>query len=914
MTLQSTIERNDYVGTGAVSTYSYVFYIIASTDLVVYVINTTTGQQFTLVNGVDYTVTGAGLSGGGSITLVNPTYGPLPNNWKLAIVRARPETQLLSLRNQAPYSPQSVEDAFDGLTMMVQALNDAISHAIGLPMGENPASYTTQLPTASVRAGGFVSFDSNGNVIISPGTATGGYLQQDLANTLSERNGLNAMAFRIFNTYTSATNFEDMEITWQAFANQCVIWTNQGSGGGSPRALNFGVGGVPFWSIDASGNGNLLALSDNRSSIGASGASRPKSIWVGTSFLAPSAGSGVPTYAFADDTTSGIQRFSTDGSINFIYGGTARWCYYSGAIELASGESLAWSSTTTPSATPDTILVRDSAAILALKNGTNAQTFRVYGTTSGSAYAYIGHDGTNANLNNSSGTLNLGRAGVAYWSINLSGHWIANTDNSNDIGTSGAVRPRNIYAGTQYLGASATGNSAPVFSFATHPTSGMWDDLGGFGGVAITCAATLTAEFLPGGLALGGGALEFGASFAGAQDIFLTRDAAGTLAQRNGTNPQGLNLYNTYTNSSNNEFAQFIWSGNTFVLQTQANGTGTFRNMTWNAAGGTLTFQTAGNARLTVTSTNWNPGSDNAITVGTSALRLVTVNASTQFNVWVAASDANPGAQLSSGQLALGVGGATALDTILVRDAAAILALKNSTNAQTFRIYGTTTGPKYLSLSHNGTDGLIDTAASSGKLLLGTNATQINFNSNIGTSINPVTDASFSIGTSSLRWANIVAGTAHTVYQANGDANPVTSIGNASNGIQMGNGGSSALDFQIQRATYSAGPGLQLNLSGAITAGIADYTLFQINPTFTGSFTVTRLNYLEFFNYNTGGSTITDAPAFQFNAAPGTHKALAANGSVAVTVTSLGPTGAQTTIQGWIKVNVAGTLRYIPFF
>ena len=39
-----------------------------------------------------------------------------------------------------------------------------------------------------------------------------------------------------------------------------------------------------------------------------------------------------------------------------------------------------------------------------------------------------------------------------------------------------------------------------------------------------------------------------------------------------------------------------------------------------------------------------------------------------------------------------------------------------------------------------------------------------------------------------------------------------------------------------------------------------------------------------------------------------------ANGSVATTITSLGPTGSNTTIQGWLAVKINGTARYIPFW
>ena len=48
-----------------------------------------------------------------------------------------------------------------------------------------------------------------------------------------------------------------------------------------------------------------------------------------------------------------------------------------------------------------------------------------------------------------------------------------------------------------------------------------------------------------------------------------------------------------------------------------------------------------------------------------------------------------------------------ALDTILVRDGAGIIGQKNLANAQEYRVYGTTTGPKYLSLKHDGTNAIV---------------------------------------------------------------------------------------------------------------------------------------------------------------------------------------------------------------
>lgn len=65
----------------------------------------------------------------------------------------------------------------------------------------------------------------------------------------------------------------------------------------------------------------------------------------------------------------------------------------------------------------------------------------------------------------------------------------------------------------------------------------------------------------------------------------------------------------------------------------------------------------------------------------------------------------------SQNQIALGG------DATIARDAADIVALKNGTTAQTLRVYGTTTGSKYVSVRHNGTNGFVD--VSSGCLVVG---------------------------------------------------------------------------------------------------------------------------------------------------------------------------------------------------
>jgi len=74
--------------------------------------------------------------------------------------------------------------------------------------------------------------------------------------------------------------------------------------------------------------------------------------------------------------------------------------------------------------------------------------------------------------------------------------------------------------------------------------------------------------------------IEFGAS----SDTRLTRDAANTLAQRNGTNAQILRVYNTFTDASNHERAYMRWTSNVLEIGAEAAGTGTQRAMRLNAS------------------------------------------------------------------------------------------------------------------------------------------------------------------------------------------------------------------------------------------------------------------------------------------------------------------------------------------
>lgn len=115
--------------------------------------------------------------------------------------------------------------------------------------------------------------------------------------------------------------------------------------------------------------------------------------------------------------------------------------------------------------------------------------------------------------------------------------------------------------------------SAPTYAFANHPGTGFFD---GGGTVNIAVGTTQVAMFNSGGMVLPS------AFTLGWSDVFLSRDAAGILAQVNGANAQSFRPYNNSSSANANyERGVFGWTdtSNVLTIGTQNAGTGVARNM-----------------------------------------------------------------------------------------------------------------------------------------------------------------------------------------------------------------------------------------------------------------------------------------------------------------------------------------------
>ena len=114
--------------------------------------------------------------------------------------------------------------------------------AYGLSIRGANDGYLTIAPNFTISSTSFFGWSSAaGAESIITGADT--RLYRDAANTLAQRNGVNAQAFNLYNTYTDASNYERGVFDFTSVANQLTIGTTK-AGTGASRLVRFVVGGT----------------------------------------------------------------------------------------------------------------------------------------------------------------------------------------------------------------------------------------------------------------------------------------------------------------------------------------------------------------------------------------------------------------------------------------------------------------------------------------------------------------------------------------------------------------------------------------------------------------------------------------------------------------------------------------------
>ena len=158
MTVTTTQSRVSYAGDNVTLAFPIPFEFFLNTDIAAVV--TANGVQTALTYGADFLLSGAGVPAGGTF---NKTV-PLPAGSVLNIYLNPPILQQSVYQSNAPFPAATLMLDLDRQTQISQRLQDQISRALRGPDGD--ASGFNALPLASVRAGAWLGFDSNGNPIV----------------------------------------------------------------------------------------------------------------------------------------------------------------------------------------------------------------------------------------------------------------------------------------------------------------------------------------------------------------------------------------------------------------------------------------------------------------------------------------------------------------------------------------------------------------------------------------------------------------------------------------------------------------------------------------------------------------------------------------------------------------------------
>lgn len=190
MTVSSSTSRVQFNGNGSTTVFAYSFKIFDQDDLTV-IVRSATGTETVKTITTHYTVSGVGNAGGGNVTMLTaPASGET-----LTILREQDLVQELDLVENDPFPAQSLEDALDKLTFMVQQHSEEIDRSIKASR-TNTITSTEFTVSAASRANKIFAFDSAGELAVTQelGTYRGNwatstaFAQRDIVKDTSNNN------------------------------------------------------------------------------------------------------------------------------------------------------------------------------------------------------------------------------------------------------------------------------------------------------------------------------------------------------------------------------------------------------------------------------------------------------------------------------------------------------------------------------------------------------------------------------------------------------------------------------------------------------------------------------------------------------------------------------------------------------
>jgi len=213
MTVSSAISRSDYAGNGSTTAFATGFRFLQNSDLRVILTVDATGVETVQVETTNYTVSGAGLDAGGTVTmLVAPASGET-----LTIKRDVPLTQGTDYVENDAFPAESHEAALDKLTMIVQQQKEELNRTLRLSESQIGTGLTVPVPDTDK----FLQWDSDGNLKNVDISLQGALAVSSFAQTYLDE--LTAAATRaVLETKESFTDLDETPTSFSGEANKRV--------------------------------------------------------------------------------------------------------------------------------------------------------------------------------------------------------------------------------------------------------------------------------------------------------------------------------------------------------------------------------------------------------------------------------------------------------------------------------------------------------------------------------------------------------------------------------------------------------------------------------------------------------------------------------------------------------------------
>lgn len=326
MTVSSLVYKISYAGNGTSTAFAVPFYFLASSQLLV-TLRSAAGVETIQLLDVNYTVTGAGVLTGGTVTMtVAPATGAT-----VTISRNVPITQTTDFQPNDRLPAETLEQTVDKLTMICQQLADSSDRALRFPISDT--STDTELPTSTARANRYLRFNSSGNPIAASIIADITASASDLANAAST-----------INTTEKVTG----RLVWDTTNQQLVRAAGPAAGDG--------------WDVVASGGGTVITLPIT--SITGMGTG------VQTFLITPTSAN--LRSAVTDETGTGSLVFNTNPTIDgATFTGNAQ------TTSVAAASSAGTLSINCNDSNVFTVSMTENVSTLTLSNASDGQTINV---------------------------------------------------------------------------------------------------------------------------------------------------------------------------------------------------------------------------------------------------------------------------------------------------------------------------------------------------------------------------------------------------------------------------------------------------------------------------------------------------------------------------------------------------------